>query len=82
MNIDNNTIVFTVLSLAAAYFAFGYFKGKYEAKMRSIHTDNNNVQDEMWRQREEMNDRIERLEKSVECCSRQSACNRQGTASY
>jgi hypothetical protein len=82
MNIDNNTIVFTVLSLAAAYFAFGYFKAKYEAKMRNIHVSINDVQDEMWRQREEMSNRIDRLEKSVECCSRQSACNRQGTQSY
>ena len=72
MTIDTNTVLLTVLSVAAAFFAVAYFRSKINEKFTAIQRHHDDNMAEMFQTHDRMYRQIHDLERKVECCRNKS----------
>ena len=84
MTIDTNTIVLSLLALASGYFAFGFISQKVQAKFDGISRTINEAREQNWRDTDQMMERIDELQKKVDCCMAKqvNCCKQQSSNSY
>ena len=83
MNMETKTVLMSLLAITTAYFCFGYVSQKIQGKFDGIMRTFNEHRDHTWRDHDELLERIESLEKKVECCATQQAAScKQGSVSY